>query len=91
MDERSQVLVATMIGAVMGGIFGCLYLTERGRRVRDRIEPLFDTVIDELQQTRNTIEKAREAVEEGRRTVNDVLHPSSESSWKSGDFHRASS
>ena len=91
MDERSQVLVATMFGAVVGGIFGCLYLTERGRRVRDRIEPLFDTIIDELQQTRNTLEKAREAVEEGRRTVDDVLHPSSESSSKSGDLHRASS
>ena len=80
MDERSQVLVATMLGAVVGCIFGCLYLTERGRRVQDRIKPLFDTVIYELQQTRNTLEKAREAVEEGRRTVDNVLHPSSESS-----------
>ena len=91
MDERSQVLVATMLGAVVGGVFGCLYLTERGRHVRDRIEPVFDRVIDELQQTRTTLEKAREAVEEGRRTVDDVLHPRSESSWKSGDLHRASS
>ena len=91
MDERSQVLVATMLGAVVGGVFGCLYLTERGRYVRDQIEPVFDKVIDELQQTRTTLEKAREAVEEGRRTVDDVLHQRSGSSWKSGDLHRASS
>ena len=91
MDERSQVLVATMLGAVVGGVFGCLYLTERGRYVRDQIEPVFDKVIAELQQTRTTLEKAREAVEEGRRTVDDVLHPRSGSSWKSGDLHRASS
>ena len=79
-DERTQVLAATMLGAVLGCVFGCLYLTERGRRVRTQIAPLFDTAIDELQQTRRTLEKARVAVEEGRRTIDDVLQPSSDAS-----------
>jgi gas vesicle protein len=91
-DERSQVIIATLLGAVVGGVFGCLYLTERGRRVREQLEPLFDTTIDELQQARKTIEKAREAVDEGRRTVDDVLHPpSSGSPWKSSNLRQASS
>ena len=93
MDDRSQVLVATIIGAVVGGVFGALYLTDRGRRVRDQLEPLFDTAIDELRRTRSTLEKAREAAEEGRRTLDDVLRPSSSSrsSWKSRDLRQASS
>ena len=91
MGERESVLLATVLGATVGCVFGCLYVTERGRRVREQIEPLFDTVIDELQQTRKTIEKARVAFDEGRRTFDDVLHPSLGGSWRSSDFRRASS
>ena len=92
MDERSQVLAATIVGAVVGGLFGCLYLTDRGRWVRQQLEPIFDSVIDELHQSRQTLGKARTAVEEGRRLVDDALHASpSASPWESSDFHRASS
>ena len=42
MDERSKVALATVLGATIGGVFGCLYLTERGRRTRDQMEPLLD-------------------------------------------------
>ena len=80
MDERGQVLVATMLGATVGCVLGCLYLTGRGRVLRDRIVPLFDTVIDELQQTRKTLEKARDAVEEGHRAIDDILRPPSSAS-----------
>ena len=90
MDERSQVLLATVLGAVAGGIFGCLYLTEDGRRVRRQLEPMVDAIIDELQQSRETLQKARTAVEEGRRLVDDTLHAPPEA-WESGDFRRASS
>ena len=76
MDERSQVMAATMLGAMVGGVLGCLYLTERGRQVRIQIEPFFDAVIDELQQARKTVEKARDAANEGRRAFDDVLRPS---------------
>ena len=80
MDERGQVLVATVLGATVGCVLGCLYLTDRGQVLRDRIVPLFDTVIDELQQIRKTLEKARDAVEEGRRTIDDIFRPPSSAS-----------
>ena len=38
MDERARVLLTTCIGAVAGGVWGWLYMTESGRRVRDQIE-----------------------------------------------------
>ena len=90
MDERTQVVIATLLGAVTGSVLGCLYLTERGRRVRVQLEPVLDTVIDELQRTRKAVEKAREAAHEGRRTIDDILKPSSEvSSWRARDLRQA--
>lgn len=92
MDERSQVLMATLVGAVMGGVFGCLYLTERGRQVRRELDPMFDSVINEIHRSRQTIDKARIAVEEGRRLFDDALHaPPSDAAWEPRDLHRASS
>lgn len=73
MDERSQVLATTVLGAMVGGVLGFLYLTERGREIRTQIEPFFDAVSDELQQARRTVDKARDAASEGRRAFDDVL------------------
>lgn len=72
MDERSRVLLATFLGAVVGGAWGWLYLTENGRRVRDQIEPKLDDFVGELTRVRGTVEKARTAAHEGWRSLNDV-------------------
>ena len=72
MDERSRVLMATLMGAVIGGVWGWLYLTESGRRIRDQIEPKLDDFMGELTRTRGTVEKARTAANEGLRSLNDI-------------------
>ena len=72
MDERLRVLTATCLGAVVGGVWGWLYMTENGRRVRDQIEPKLDDFIHELTRARGTVEKARNAATEGWRSLNDV-------------------
>lgn len=72
MGERSRVLLATFLGAVIGGAWGWLYLTEDGRRVRDQIEPKLDDFISELTRVRGTVEKARTAANEGWRSLNEV-------------------
>ena len=72
MDERSRVLMTTVLGAVAGGVYGWLYLTEGGRRVRDQIEPKLDDFMKELTRVRGTVEKARTAANEGWRSLNEV-------------------
>ena len=85
MDERSKVALATVLGATIGGVFGCLYLTERGRRTRDQIEPLLDQAIREIHQLRGTADKLREAAQEGRRAVEDLMGEATpRSPWSSG-------
>ncbi len=91
MDERTQVLIATLLGAVVGGVVGTLYFTERGRDVRDQLEPLLDNIIAELQRTQQTVDKAREVTTEGRRTLDDLLKkPSGPTSWEERDRRQVS-
>jgi hypothetical protein len=66
------VLLSACIGAAVGAAWGWLYMTENGRRVRDRIEPTLDDFVHELGRVRGTVEKARTAASEGWRSLNDV-------------------
>jgi len=85
-DERTQVFLTTVLGAAVGGVFGWLYMTERGRQVRVRLEPFFDNVIDEIHQAQHTVDKARLAANEGRLALDDVLRPAGGgASWESRD------
>jgi hypothetical protein len=71
-DERSRVLLATCLGAVVGGVCGWLYLTESGGRLRAQIEPKLDELIGEMTRVRGTVEKARTAANEGWRSLSDI-------------------
>jgi hypothetical protein len=64
--------MATFMGAVIGGVWGWLYMTENGRRVRDQIEPKLDDFMNEVTRVRGTVEKARSAANEGWRSLNDI-------------------
>ena len=72
MDERSRVLISACVGAVVGGVFGWLYLTESGQNVREQLEPRLDDLIGEMTRVRGTVEKARTAANEGWRSLNDI-------------------
>lgn len=72
MDERSRVLMATIVGAAFGGAYGWLYLTENGRRMREQIEPKLDDFIGEITRVRGTVEKARSAANEGWRSLSEI-------------------
>jgi hypothetical protein len=71
-EERSRVLLATLMGAVAGGVWGWLYLTEQGRRVRVQIEPKLDDFVRELGNVRGTVDKAKMAANEGWRSLNEI-------------------
>jgi hypothetical protein len=64
--------MATFLGAVVGGVWGWLYMTESGRRVRNQIEPKLDDFMNELTRMRGTVEKARSAANEGWRSLSDI-------------------
>lgn len=72
MDDRSRVLMATVLGAIAGGVYGWLYMTENGRRVRDQIEPKLDDFVHEITKVRGTVEKARSAATEGWKSLSEV-------------------
>jgi hypothetical protein len=80
-DDRSRVLMTTVIGAVAGGVWGWLYLTESGRRVRDQIDPRLDDFLTELTRMRGTVEKARTAANEGWRSLTDMTGGAQQGRW----------
>jgi hypothetical protein len=80
-DERSRVLVATFMGAVIGGVWGWLYLTENGRRIRDQIEPRLDDFLSEVTRVRGTVQKARTAASEGWRSLSEMTGGASGGRW----------
>jgi hypothetical protein len=80
-DERSRVLTATVLGAIVGGVWGWLYLTAQGRRVRSQIDPKLDDFLRELANVRGTVEKARTAANEGWRSLNDVAAGTTPGRW----------
>lgn len=81
MDERSRVLMATFMGAVIGGVWGWLYMTENGRRVREQIEPKLDDFMNEVTRVRGTVEKARTAANEGWRSLSDIAGGGGHGRW----------
>ena len=72
MDDRARVLMSACLGALIGGVAGYLFLTEDGRRVRERLEPGMDDLLREMRHLRSAAEKARMAAAEGLLTVSDL-------------------
>jgi hypothetical protein len=70
-DQQTQ-LSKVLAGAAIGAGFAFLFLTARGHRLLDSAEPWLDDVIRDLQRLRNAAGKAREAVDEGRRSFSAV-------------------
>jgi hypothetical protein len=74
-------MLTTLLGAVAGGVFGWLYLTEHGRRVREQLDPKLDDFIAELARVRGTVDKARSAANEGWRSLNEMTGGGGNTRW----------
>ena len=61
MDDRARILTAACAGAIVGAVCGWVYLTDDGRRVRDRIAAI-DRLADTLRQTRAAVQDAKAAL-----------------------------
>lgn len=84
MEDRARVLLSACLGALIGGVAGYLFLTEDGRRVRERLDPGMDDLLREMRHLRSSAEKARLAAVEGMQTFNDLrrsVSPKTERAW----------
>jgi len=68
-NERTAVTVGALIGAVLGGAAGYLFFTDRGRQVRDRLEPAMADLQREFVRFQGTIEQVGRMANEGMRVV----------------------
>ena len=72
MEDRARVVLSACLGALIGGVAGYLFLTDDGRRLRDRLEPGMDDLLREMRHLRSAAEKARLAATEGLMTVSEL-------------------
>jgi gas vesicle protein len=68
-----KTVLATVVGAVIGGIAGYLFFTERGRELRRQIEPALDDIARELNHFRGTVQRASNVASEGWKLLNEAL------------------
>lgn len=73
MVDNSRAVMATVVGAVIGGAAGYLFFTDHGRSLRRQIEPALDDFMRELISFRGTMQKAAGVATEGWKLLNDAL------------------
>lgn len=61
------------LGALAGGVAGYLFLTERGRELREDLEPRLGDLAGEVQKLGSAFDRTRHAVEEGWRSFNQLV------------------
>jgi gas vesicle protein len=64
-DDRGRIGLAIGLGAVVGGAVGYLLFTDRGRDLRENLEPRLQDLLTEIDQLTRTFERARAAAVEG--------------------------
>lgn len=57
MSDNHQVKWAVIAGAAIGGVIGYLFFTDSGRRLRARLEPAVDELVDKAHGLRGTVER----------------------------------
>ena len=84
MNEQSRVMASAVVGALVGAAVGYLFFTERGRSMRDRMEPAMDDLRHEFGRFQRTIEKVGEMATEGMRVVQEFNSARSQSQYPTG-------
>lgn len=74
MTDNGRTLAAAVLGAVIGGTAGYLFLTARGRVLRRRIAPLIEDVVRDLASRRDVLTRASAVPGQGWRILHDAMH-----------------
>jgi hypothetical protein len=80
-------MASALVGALVGAAVGYLFFTERGRSVRNRMEPAMDDLRHEFGRFQRTIEKVGEMASEGLRVVQEFNTARSQSQYPTGGTH----
>jgi hypothetical protein len=80
-------MASAVVGALVGVAVGYLFFTERGRSVRNRMEPTMDDLRHEFGRFKSTIEKVGEMASEGLRVVQEFNNARSQSQYPTGGTH----
>jgi gas vesicle protein len=83
-SEQSRMMAGAAVGALVGAVAAYLFFTDRGRDMRNRIEPLVDDLRHEFTRFQRTIEKVGDMANEGLRVVNE-FNAARESPFRGGD------
>jgi len=82
--ERSAVCAGSLVGALVGAGTAYLFFTDRGRGMRDRIEPAIDDLMREFQKFRRTLEKVGDMANDGLRAFNEFQQARADTQFPAG-------
>jgi gas vesicle protein len=80
-------MAGALIGALVGAAAAYLFMTEDGRRVRERMEPALDTLRSDFYRFKGTLEKLGDMANEGMRVVNEFQSARGQSFGSSDTSH----
>jgi gas vesicle protein len=78
-DDRGRIGLAIGLGALVGGLAGYLLFTERGRELRDQLEPKLQDLLTEIDRLSTTFDRARAAAADGWRSFSQLMQEESRS------------
>lgn len=87
MSEQSRIIGLAIVGALVGAAAGYLFFTERGRVLRDRMEPAIDDLRREFDRFQQTMVKVGDMANEGMRMVQEFNAARGQAMPSSGTSH----
>jgi gas vesicle protein len=77
--DNSRAVLASLVGAMIGGVVAYLFFTDHGKRLRRQIEPAIDDLSRELASFRSTVQKATGVATDSWQMFNDAIGESTPS------------
>lgn len=84
MGEQSRVMMSAIVGALVGAAAGYLFFTDRGRGLRERMEPAVDDLRREFARFQRTLQKVGDMAGEGMRVVDEFNQARGRTQFGSG-------
>ena len=77
--DNSRAVLASLVGAMVGGVVAYLFFTDHGKHLRRQMEPAIEDLARELASFRSTVQKATGVATDSWQMFNDAIGESSPS------------